>query len=121
MEKENKRVKGKTGEDVACKYLESRGYKIIERNYQYGHGEIDIVAKDGEELVFVEVKSRKTLEFGDPEFAFTRNKLNQVRKIAAAYLVEKNMTDQVCRIDAVAIQFTRERKPMIKLYKNAQL
>ena len=120
MELENKRTKGKAGEDLACKYLEACGYRIIERNYQYGHGEIDIVAMDGNELVFVEVKSRKSLEYGEPEFAFTRNKINQVRKIACAYLVERNFRDQVCRIDAVAILFQAEGKPKIKLYKNAQ-
>jgi putative endonuclease len=120
MEKENKRAKGKAGEDLACKYLEACGYRIIERNYQYGHGEIDIVAMDGEELVFVEVKSRKSLEFGEPEFAFTRNKLNQVRKIASAYLVEHDLRDQICRIDAVAVLFQSGQRPKIRLYKNAQ-
>ncbi len=121
MENENKRAKGKTGEEIACKYLESRGYKIIERNYQYGHGEIDIVAMDGNELVFVEVKTRKSLEFGEPEFAFTRNKLNQVKKVASAYLVENNINDHICRIDAVAIQLIQGQKPIIRLYKNEQL
>lgn len=119
MKKENKRTKGKFGEDIACKYLEACGYEIIERNYQYGHGEIDIIAKDGKTLVFVEVKSRKTLEYGDPEFAFTRKKLSQVKKIASAYLIEKNLDDIECRIDAVAIQFISGSKPVICLYKNA--
>ena len=120
MENENKRAKGKAGEDLACKYLEACGYRIIERNYQYGHGEIDIVAMEGDELVFIEVKSRKSLEFGEPEFAFTKNKLSQVRKIASAYLVERDLRDRVCRVDAVAVLFQQEQKPKIRLYKNAQ-
>ncbi len=60
---------GKKGEDIAVAYLKSNGYRIVERNYKCLFGEIDIVAKDGNTVVFVEVKSRKSEEFGDPQVA----------------------------------------------------
>ena len=82
-------------------------------------GEIDIVAKDGETLVFVEVKYRKNLEFGEPEYGITKNKINQVRKLAEAYLFDKNITDTDCRFDVVAILELEKGKPKIDYYRNA--
>jgi putative endonuclease len=120
-EKENKREKGKAGEGLASQYLENLGYQIIERNFQYGHGEIDLIANDGNELVFVEVKSRKSLEFGPPEYAITKGKLDQIKKVATAYLVQKDLHDQICRIDVVTILLQTNQEPVINLYRNAQL
>jgi putative endonuclease len=75
--------KGHEGEDLACDYLIKKGFNIVERNYRYSKtGEIDIVAKDNETLVFIEVKYRKNLEFGEPEYGITKNKINQYRKLA---------------------------------------
>lgn len=120
-EKENKRKKGKVAEELAAKFLEEQGYNIVERNFQYGHGEIDLIAYENDELVFIEVKSRKSLEFGPPEYAVTKGKLSQIKKVATAYLVQKNLYDQVCRVDVVTIQFKPRNNPLINLYKNAQL
>lgn len=117
-EQKNQRAKGKDGEDIAAAFLLKLGYKILERNFQFGHSEIDIIADDANEIVFVEVKARKSLEYGDPEFAITKNKIGQIRKVATAYLVQKNITEQTCRIDAVAILIQNERKPLINHYKN---
>ncbi len=117
-EQKNKRAKGSQGEDIACAFLEGNGYKIIKRNYQYGHLEIDIVAKDNDELVFVEVKMRNSLMFGAPEYAITKSKLKQVKKAAMAYLVENNLSDQVCRIDAVTILQLKDCERQINHYKN---
>jgi putative endonuclease len=76
------------GEELAAKILKEKGYEIIERNYRYGHGEIDIIAIDPGDgyTVFVEVKTRKNLEYGEPEYAITKTKQKQIRKIAELYL-----------------------------------
>ncbi len=121
MKKDDKPKKsfGSKGEDLACAYLKKNGYAIVERNYRYGHGEIDIVAKDGATLVFIEVKARTNLEFGRPEFAVTKSKQMQIRKIAEAYLYEKEIKDTECRMDVVAILFLRGGKPDINHIVNA--
>ena len=86
----NKKIGGR-GEDLAVDYLTNQNFEIIERNYHYGHGEIDIIAKEKDILVFVEVKTRKNLEFGPPELSITKNKQRQIRRIAEAYLYEKEI------------------------------
>ncbi len=110
---------GKTGEDLAASVLVKKGFKILQRNYRYGKGEIDIVAKDGNVLVFIEVKTRKNLEYGPPETAVTKNKQRQIRKIAEAYLFEKEIGDTDCRFDVVAIQFLPKINPVINHIINA--
>ena len=112
---------GKEGEDLAAEMLKGKGYEILERNYRYGKGEIDIVAKDPENgfTVFVEVKSRKNLEFGAPEYAITKSKIKQVKKMAELYLYDKNITEIDCRFDVVAILFKYKQKPEINHYVNA--
>ncbi|MFA6981315.1 MAG: YraN family protein [Ignavibacteriaceae bacterium] len=110
--------KGKEGEDLAASFLVEKGFEIIERNYRYGKGEIDIVARDKDFLVFVEVKSRESLEYGKPEEAITKRKMSQIRKIAEAYLAEKNITDENIRFDVVAILFLGG-ETTINYYENA--
>jgi len=110
--------KGNEGEEIAAKFLQEKGWKIIVRNYRYGKGEIDIVAEDGECLVFVEVKFRKSLEKGPPENAFTKNKIKQVKKIAELYLYQNEIKDKLCRIDAIAILKESGKAAEIKHYKN---
>lgn len=118
-DQKNKRKSGSEGEDLACEFLKNLGYQIIERNFFYGHGEIDIIAKDGEILVFAEVKYRKNLEFGMPESAITRSKQNQIRKIAEAYLYQREIRDQQCRFDVVAILQFKGSEPQINHIINA--
>lgn len=115
----NKKEFGDAGEDIAADFLKQKGYKIIERNYRYGHGEIDIIAEDDNTLVFVEVKTRKNLEFGYPELGITKSKQKQVRKIAEAYLYEKNIIDTDCRVDVIAILNSPNNKPQIEHIINA--
>ena len=115
----NKKTFGGRGEDLACRFLKKLGYEIIGRNFKYGRGELDIIAMDKDILVFVEVKTRKNLEFGPPEFAVTDKKKRQIRKIAAAYLLKKRMNDRDCRIDVVAILALKDQKPKITHYINA--
>lgn len=110
---------GDRGEDIAVDFLINKKFEVIERNFRYGHGEIDIIAKDGECLVFLEVKTRKNLEFGAPEFAITKNKQRQIKKIAEAYLYEKRIIDIDCRIDVIAIMLKKNLPPEINHIKNA--
>jgi putative endonuclease len=113
---------GKEGEDLAEKLLRLKNFKIIERNYRFGrNGELDIIAEDPEtnQLVFVEVKSRQNLEFGDPVLAITKNKMAQLKKVANAYLFEKEIREIECRFDVITVLFKGKIKPDIKHYINA--
>ena len=71
MSQINRRIRGKVGEDLAANFLEQIGFKIIKRNYRFERGEIDLIAEEGDELVFVEVKARRSTTFGTPEEAVT--------------------------------------------------
>jgi len=112
---------GDKGEDLAIELLESKSYTIIKRNYRYGKGEIDIIAKDPQEegLVFIEVKSRKSLEYGSPEEAITKNKIKQLKRIAELYLYENEIKEILCRFDVIAILMLPGEKPQIEHYVNA--
>jgi putative endonuclease len=94
---------GKSGEDRAARELERRGYAILEQRYRTKHGEIDIVAQDGETLVFVEVKVRETSEFGTAAEAVTRWKQRRLGSMAAEYLARHRLVNVPCRFDVVAI------------------
>lgn len=116
----NKRNIGKEGEDIAVKFLQQNGFEIIERNYHYStSGEIDIVAKDKELLVFVEVKSRLNLEYGEPEYGVTPKKIKQIKRMAELYLYEKEIEEVDCRFDVVAVIINDGSEPIITYYKNA--
>ncbi len=110
---------GKEGEEIAVTFLKSKGYEILERNYHYGHGEIDIVAKDKECLVFIEVKSRINLELGEPEYAVNQRKIKQIKKMAELYLFDKEIEEADCRFDVVAVLLNDRKNPKITHYENA--
>jgi putative endonuclease len=98
-------ILGKAGEDLAARFLEQQGFKIIGRNYRFERGEIDLIAEEGEELVFVEVKTRRSSVFGAPEDAVTEEKQEQVHAVAEGYLFEHDIDNRPCRFDVVAIDF----------------
>jgi putative endonuclease len=114
----SKRDIGKRGEEIAARFLKANGYEILERNYTYEHGEIDIIAQKGNTLVFVEVKYRHNLEYGRPEAAISKKKIRMVKKTAEAYLMEKNLPEGECRIDVIAILELEKGKPEIEHYEN---
>jgi putative endonuclease len=120
MKGHNKNL-GEAGENLAVDYLEERGYKIIERNFQNKWGEIDIVAEDKNEdiIVFVEVKTRIGEKFGLPEDAINKNKMNKLIKNADAYMrFKKNQY----RIDAICVVLNEEYNlERINYYKNITL
>jgi putative endonuclease len=95
---------GKLAEDFAVTFLQSRGYKIIDRNFHSRFGEIDVVAEDAGYLVFVEVKARWSQKFGSPEEAVTPSKLRKIRKTAEYYALVNSKTNQKMRIDVVALE-----------------
>ena len=117
----NKKELGEKGEQLAADFLIDIGYEIIERNYRYSHGEIDIVAKDPSDgyTVFVEVKARQNLEYGEPEYAITKNKQKQIKKMAELYLFEKEILELGCRFDVVTVLLQGKGKPVINHYENA--
>lgn len=107
------------GENFAAVYLTSHGYKIIERNFKKRYGDIDIVALDGETLVFVEVKTRKSDEYGSGEDAITPYKLRSLTKSAQYYCYKKEIEDKPMRIDLVSVEMTDDLKvKKIEVYKN---
>ena len=94
---------GRRGEDEAVQYLAEKSYDILERNFRAERGEIDIITKDGDTLVFVEVKTKIQGGFGEPEDWVGRRKQAQIGKVAMAYLQEKEIVDIDCRFDVVAV------------------
>ena len=109
---------GKAGEDRAADELERRGYAILARRYRTQHGEIDIVARDGDTTVFVEVKARATVEFGTAAEAVTRYKQRRVVSMAWDYVVRNGLSQSRCRFDVVAIDGVGEAAA-ITVYPNA--
>ncbi len=99
---------GKSGEELAGKYLEQKGYQVLETNWQSGHQEIDIIARKDDLLVVAEVKTRRTRFFGEPEEFVTRNKQRQLIKAANQYLL-KNELDLEVRFDIVSVLLQGER------------
>ena len=109
---------GKDGEKIAASFLKKNGYRIIEINFRCVLGEIDIVAKENGELVFIEVKTRKSGELGYPEQAVGIKKQRKLSQLALCYLQGKNLTNTKARFDVVAITMS-DSKNEIKLIKNA--
>ena len=105
LSESNNREKGKQGEDIAAACLRKDGYRIVERNYRCRYGEIDIIAMDAGNVVFVEVKSRKSDHFGSPEEAVGITKQKKISKVALNYLQEKELTGHNARFDIVAVRF----------------
>jgi putative endonuclease len=95
---------GKKGEDIAVRYLKDMGYRIIERNYRCLLGEIDIIAKDGSTIVFIEVKCRRSEKFGAPQLSVGKNKQKKLSKISLYYLKNKRLHYQNARFDGVAVK-----------------
>lgn len=103
----NRRETGRQYEEIAVQYLEEQQYQILERNYQIRTGEIDIIAKDGACLVFVEVKFRRNERMGDPLEAVDIRKQKKICQTAKYYLYKKKLLDLPCRFDVIAITGTQ--------------
>ncbi len=98
---------GTWGEDLALRYLLRRGYGLVARNYRKRQGEIDLIVREGETLVFVEVKLRRSTGFGDPLEAVTARKQATIRSLAEQYLAEHQPGFESLRFDVIGILATR--------------
>ncbi len=116
----NRRKTGALGEKIACNFLGNNGYKIIETNYRCRDGEVDIVARQRDALVFVEVKTRKSLIFGTPEESITPAKMQKLKAVAEYYNQNHDDLPSEWRIDVVAIEINSAGKiARIELIENA--
>ena len=104
MEPANARTFGKTVEAKAAAYLRSKGYRILEQNLRLPMGELDVVAQQGRTLVFIEVKGRRTTDFGGTAFAVDARKQARLVRLAAQYLSQRRLRHQPCRFDVVLCQ-----------------
>lgn len=95
--------KGKFGETVAASYLEKQGYEVIERNFRCRLGEVDIICKKNNQIVFVEVKTRTSDQYGAPSEAVTKDKMNKIRKVAALYMMSEKITNYQVKFDVMEI------------------
>jgi putative endonuclease len=109
---------GKKSESIAAKFLKKQGYKILEQNYRSKLGEIDIIAKDKSTLVFVEVKARRSRQFGNPKWAITPKKKRKISMVALLYLKTTRQIGVKARFDVVSIDSTHEDHE-IELIRNA--
>jgi len=111
---------GRTGERLAAEALMSKGYRILERNFRCRQGEIDLVAEDEQDIIFVEVKTRRGVAFGLPEDAVTIRKRRKLVEVASNYLDLHTCSDRSWRIDVVAVQFSSSGKlEEIRIYEHA--
>jgi len=109
---------GKRGEVIAALFLKAKGFKIIQRNYRQKIGEIDIIARQDEWLVFIEVKARKSVRFGQPFEAVTKAKQAQIGRVALDYMTRNKLSDQPVRFDVISILFNRKGDPEIEHLPN---
>ena len=113
-----RRATGELGEELGGAYLKERGYKVLARNVRSPFGEIDLVARDGETLVFVEIKTRAGHAFGFPEEAVTQQKKERLIRLASWYLARHLEPKRAVRFDVLAIELS-SGAPDIRLIQNA--
>ena len=116
--KDPRRQLGDAGEGLAAAALKKQGYKILEHNYVTPLGEIDLIARQGKTLIFIEVKTRQNTRFGAPQEAVSPAKQARLRRLADYYLKQKKLGEVLMRFDVVAI-IMGEEKPQIEIIQNA--
>ena len=115
-----RKTTGIIGERLAADFLTKQGYEIIEKNYRCKEGEVDIISKDGDFLVFVEVRAKNNLAFGSPEESVTARKKAHLRNVAARYVETHDCLPAQWRIDFVGVELDRAGNPLrIEVIKNA--
>jgi len=110
---------GRRGEEAAERYLVSLGYRILERRYRTRTAEIDFIAEEGDTLVFVEVKTRSSLAFGQPAEAVDGRKRSRIAGVASLYLARRGAADRACRFDVVEVLESGGASPRIRLIRDA--
>lgn len=114
----DRKTLGARGEEIAVAYLKRQKYRIIETNFRCRCGEVDIIARDGKTLVFVEVKTRRTASYGLPQLAVTPFKQRQISKAALTYLSKNRLMEETARFDVVSV-FLLDTSPTVDHIKNA--
>ncbi|HEX7136666.1 MAG TPA: YraN family protein [Vicinamibacterales bacterium] len=109
---------GKTGEELACRELTRRGYAILARRWRQRVGEIDIIARDGETIVFVEVKARDGRAFGAPAEAVSAAKQRRIAQLAIMFLTRNGLANCRCRFDVVSVD-VGAGAPIVQVFRNA--
>lgn len=109
---------GRIGEEMAVAFLRQKGMGILHCNWRYEHLEIDIIAQDGDMLVFVEVKTRRTAHFGHPEEAVSPQKISRLLNASEAYIFEKDYQGD-SRFDVVSIIMPYGKKPELEYFEDA--
>jgi putative endonuclease len=115
----NRRDTGILGERLAAEFLRERGYPVVETNYRCPEGEIDIVARHGDSLVFVEVRTKQSRQFGTPEESITPVKKKRLRLAEARYHEAHDDLPEQWRIDVVVVELSRGQPTRIELIENA--
>ena len=110
---------GRWGEELALKYLKTKRYRILKTGFRLFRGEIDIIAYDGDTLVFVEVKTRRGTKFGSPEEAITPAKRDQLRRIAQGFLTVNHLEETPCRFDVLALVIAPNQDVQFKHFVDA--
>ncbi len=114
-----RKLLGQEGESAAEQYLRRKGYRIVARNLRSPVGELDLVAEDGQVLVFVEVKTRRTDAFGGAIHAVHQRKQEKLIQLAAQYLARHHIKDRLCRFDVVLLQGTDDVASQVEHIQNA--
>lgn len=110
---------GRIGEEMAVEHLQGKGWLILDRNYQFERSEIDIVAYDNRAIVFIEVKTRRSLRFGHPEESVDDLKQSRIRKTAMAWLYERKMEKSPIRFDVVSVLLGESDNPTLEHMQGA--
>jgi putative endonuclease len=118
-EKTDKQILGAKGEDLAVRFLEEQGITILERNYHFMKNEIDIVAYNNRQIIFVEVKTRTRTDYGQPEEAVSEKKKKSMYEVAEAWLYERKMDGAPVRFDIISIVIKGNNPPIINHFEGA--
>lgn len=114
-----RRLFGQEGEAEAERYLRRKGYRIVARNVRSSLGELDLVAEDGQTLVFIEVKARRSGEFGGAIHAVHRQKQQKLARLASQFLAQRHWMERSCRFDVVLLQATDTAELRVEHIQNA--
>jgi len=110
---------GKLGEDLAANKLASEGYRLVDRNLKVAGREVDIIAVEGEYLVFVEVKTRSDASFGHPLLAVDNKRRTRLRQAAGMYVAKRGLRSILIRFDVVTVEFGASSEAKVELIRNA--
>jgi putative endonuclease len=116
---DNRKKTGAWGERMAAEYLENHGVRILEKNTHTAYGEIDLIGEDNNQIVFVEVKTRRSKRFGDPEVSVNSKKQDHMINSALHYLQERNLLDSEWRIDVITLCAIPAKPVEFRWFKNA--